>query len=154
MTPSQTSEPKSKLALKAAKRAHHKAISLDESEPSEALPPMQDHLYSARRRPSEARPSAFASLLVDGAVQSNDGSVSPSVRERSDRQQRRHRMKALLPAHLQSPSSVASKFSFNEPSPDDLVLNARRGTALGKQDSPRRQPSLGTRSQISASSTR
>lgn len=151
----QRGDGKSKLALK-AKKTHNKSSTVGDDALSQTMSPVtvQNSLYSPRRRNSEVTPSAFATLLVDGTVPFNDGSVSPSVQERGERQQRKQRMKALIPAHIQSPTS---KFAFDVPSPDDVVMNARRGTALSPQEglrSPRKQTSVGTRSHASVASAK
>jgi hypothetical protein len=88
------------------------------------LPPASQTLVS---------PSAFATVLIEeidpgsrhsgGSKDSHDRS---SERRRSKR--RSHKDQPIPPA---APSSQSSGFSFDVPSPDDIIFNARKGTSLG-----------------------
>ncbi|ETW84470.1 hypothetical protein HETIRDRAFT_473103 [Heterobasidion irregulare TC 32-1] len=150
----------SKLAMK-AKKSHHKhepnSMNGDKLDHPASIPTI--FLPEASR--SCASPSEFASLLVDeqsliflevkehrkeikGRVEDKvrDGPRSPgrtrshsrtnSYSATSDAKPRSH-------SNRESPSTVLAhdqgSFTFDVPSPDDIVLNARRGTSLGGRSS-------------------
>ncbi|RXW25764.1 hypothetical protein EST38_g53 [Candolleomyces aberdarensis] len=135
----------SKLALK-AKRAHERAQmpptppALPEPEyKSPVLPIFQPSPIHAR-----AAPSPFASLLVDDSQShletkegSEKGKKTPSSRntvlsttDSADSHPHRRKKKHISPPSAASGSS--KPFAFDVPSPDDIVLQARKGTNLGR----------------------
>lgn len=160
--PKKPSEPKqSKLAMK-SKSARTKV----EPEPEfyTTLSPVVDvPIFSPKTTRSRASPSAFASLLTDDDLPLPQvGDLSPPHRHRSKAERehkhrkergdpekvKRHKHKErdvvpLPPAPLPS----LRGFAFDVPSPDDIVFNARRGTALGQRPAS-------TQSSLSVGSTR
>ncbi|KAL1946589.1 hypothetical protein VTO73DRAFT_14693 [Trametes versicolor] len=161
-SPKKPSEPKqSKLAMK-SKSARTKV----EPEPEfcTTLSPVVDvPIFSPKTTRSRASPSAFASLLTDDDLPLPQvGDFSPPHRHRSKAERehkhrkergdpekvKRHKHKErdvvpLPPAPLPS----LRGFAFDVPSPDDIVFNARRGTALGQRPAS-------TQSSLSVGSTR
>ncbi len=90
-----------------------------------------DIIYRNRHRGSVASPSSFASILVD---EDTEGLLQ------EQRERYKQRKVAMLPKHLLSPtrSTGSSPFAFDQPSPDDIVMQARRGTALASRQSSQR----------------
>lgn len=159
-SPSETPEPRpSKLAMK-AKKPHHKRVNNPEDE--QAYLPVPVHaMFKPEGNRSRASPSAFASILLDGVPLTSDEDKDKGHRkERRDKLPRdRHRthsrpkpapplddskanVKASLPKHKSSttkatnmPLAPLGPFAFDIPSPDDVVLNARRGTSLARSAS-------------------
>jgi hypothetical protein len=142
----------SKLASKAKRSSsqrHHKHGSVDTSVKDDEdayYPPPELPVFLPRstssKRSSRASPSAFASLLVND-VSPLQGSGKESRTSRSDSRRsrttdgtpkQRPTSKPLPP--LPSLSAVGS-FTFDVPSPDDIVYEARKGTALASRDSQR-----------------
>lgn len=98
-----------------------------------------DPIYERKQRTSSATPSPFASLLVDDRYNRSQAKAALLENEEDERKRRKQRKNALLPTHLLSPSASTGStgFAFDVPSPDDVVMSARRGTALGSlQRSP------------------
>lgn len=133
---SQTGSKMSKLAAK-SKKSQFKATSTSSDaidvQPSSML---INPIYRGDfRGSSRALPSAFASILVDENLNLMDRKGHTDSSMDLDEKQRRKAAKlALLPSHL-TPSSHSSNLAFNGPSPDDIVMNARHGTAFGKRTS-------------------
>ncbi|KLO07492.1 hypothetical protein SCHPADRAFT_881671 [Schizopora paradoxa] len=90
-----------------------------------------DLIYRNRHMGSVASPSSFASILVD---EDTEGIIQ------AQRERYKQRKVAMLPKHLLSPtrSTGSSPFAFDQPSPDDIVMQARRGTALASRESSQR----------------
>lgn len=113
-----------------------------------------DPIYERKQRTSSATPSPFASLLVDDRYNRSQAKAALAENEQDERKRRKQRKNALLPTHLlsPSPSTGSTGFAFDVPSPDDVVISARRGTALGSlQRSPthtRRTNSLDSGSRV------
>lgn len=146
---------KSKLAMK-IKKANEKqkvALPLEEEDDIPSVLPIFHPKPSAHVR---ASPSAFASLLVDdplitpeakgkhratshqekGKKRDKSVRVSTVSEEASDatRENRNTRSRRRGSEQLAIPDfSAPMGFSFDTPSPDDIVFNARRGTPLGQQ---------------------
>ncbi|THH08132.1 hypothetical protein EW145_g2914 [Phellinidium pouzarii] len=149
----------SKLALKAKKSSHKAAVSTEALEGAQraALEYMQSRadnpIYSRKLGTSSAAPSPFAALLVDDSLPAKKPKRSKNdtdhEQKSEQRTQRRQRREALLPMHLLKPAVLKSTiFAFDVPSPDDVVLNARRGTALGstpRSGTPHSKQSSGDR---------
>ena len=134
--PAASSGKLSKLALK-AKKVHTDTISGSNDQlklsPESHPAYITDPIYGKNLRDSGASPSSFGSLLVDERnKRSRNKGDSNRDSDSEGRKQRRQRKEALLPAHLLSSPSVRSPhiFSFDVPSPDDIVMSARQGTAL------------------------
>lgn len=128
-------EKTSKLAakVKKAKEAQATPLPIPEPDVPAPIPPM--FLPSSSLK---AHPSAFAAVLIDGS------------KERDEKRQRTHKkhrqsesMLAQEPKHRskeqqkQMPDlNPPSRFAFDVPSPDDVVLNARKGSALTRAARP------------------
>ncbi|TFK29226.1 hypothetical protein FA15DRAFT_700173 [Coprinopsis marcescibilis] len=79
-----------------------------------------------------ASPSAFGSLLVDNihtADSQKRTPTSPSTTKSSDK----HRSRKAKPPPPSTNRPGTSSFAFDSPSPDDIVLKARKGTNLVKR---------------------
>lgn len=134
----------SKLALK-AKNIQSKPVpsSADDAQ-REALERARSHAQTLLHNASvsQAEPSPFASILVndrdhikqpkpESELTREQRAEQRAERKAEERLRRRMRKEALLPTHLLNPSVLKStSFAFDVPSPDDVVLNARKGTAL------------------------
>ncbi|KAJ7162535.1 hypothetical protein C8R43DRAFT_880262 [Mycena crocata] len=125
---------KSKLAMK-IKKAQEK--NLPTSVPPEVPPPSIPPMFLPKPTRTRASPSAFASLLVDDTLPSevSDADVrivkQKKLKEKQSEEQPRHRSKRHPPTavpHFPGPNG----FAFDDPSPDDIVLNARRDTSLAQ----------------------
>ena len=145
--PTPTNHRPSKLAMK-IKRAGDKSTAAPESPPEEPIMPSLSPLFQSKSTHACASPSAFASVLVldnlhihQDQSTTNDGhggykhkkekvSVGKTVRDGSinNHPHRLHKSK-----HADSPTydtEDLAPFAFNVPSPDDIVLNARKGSGL------------------------
>ncbi|KAG6919272.1 hypothetical protein DXG01_007404 [Tephrocybe rancida] len=137
----------SKLATK-IRKAHEKQITAPQEEDISTLPvsPIFNPEATALVR---ASPSAFASLLVDDALpedrhkhrssrrRDKEGGLSPSSPE-TEEPSRKHKHELRKNRHEGPPVpdfAPPSGFKFDGPSPDDVVLKARRGTSLQKDAS-------------------
>jgi len=146
---------RSKLAMKIKKanERHHVEPEKDLVVPSASA------IFSPKSSRARASPSAFASLLIDDILTpsqekdthgaSHSKAKEQGHRETADRvsaipgevtvdSHESHRNRAKRLKHLKPPDfSPPHSFAFDSPSPDDIVLNARRGTSLTqRQDSP------------------
>ena len=136
----------SKLALK-VKRAGERHVRPVPVEEEITLP--VSSIFQAKPTRTRASPSAFASLLIhDIPIPPQDkndkdwkhrekrdmGAASSPVLVMDDTLNGRPRTRKRN--HVRPPPIAElspSAFSFDDPSPDDVVLQARRGTTLGKQ---------------------
>ncbi|KAG6850053.1 hypothetical protein H0H93_001869 [Arthromyces matolae] len=129
----------SKLAAKIRKAREKQTASPPEED---VIPPVAPIFRPEPAPLVRGPPSDFASLLVDEVSSENVPSQhmekkksslkaagSPDVREHKAR---RHKHAGLPVPDLSAPSS----FTFDGPSPDDIVMNARRGTSLHKDSRP------------------
>ena len=132
---SSPSKRSTKLAMKIRKA--HERQNAEASRENEDIPIAIPPMFEPKSINSRALPSEFASLLISEEQLQYVGrprnerehketrSETTSDTRRSSR--RKHQMHAPPPAHIMQASSA-----FDGPSPDDVVLNARRGTSLGK----------------------
>ncbi|KAF8639999.1 hypothetical protein AX17_001245 [Amanita inopinata Kibby_2008] len=143
------SKRSTKLAMKIRKAQERHVIQM--STDSEDIPVVISPMFDPNMISGRALPSKFASLLINDAQsqpeggkedkhkrakrqkdeQKRDGLEIVTASERSvdqhhDRSRKRH-------SQVPPPTFAASSNSaFDGPSPDDIVLNARRGTSLGQ----------------------
>lgn len=135
--PSPANEPrKSKLAMK-SRKAHEKP----EPKPAaiEEAPPVTPPMFLAKATRTRASPSAFASLLVDesltshGSKDKDKGKGKGKERDPGSPVSDEDKHKSHDHTHSRSSKSrIPQTFAFDSPSPDDIVLNARRGTSLAQ----------------------
>lgn len=131
-----------KLAMK-IKKAHERP-NVEASREDEYVPVGVPPMFEPKSIDSRALPSEFASLLIsEDRLQYVDrprngrrhkGDTTTDARRSS---RRKHQMHAPPPSH-----TIQVGSAFDGPSPDDVILNARRGTSLGK---PRSTPSATSR---------
>lgn len=128
----------------------------------------QSLIYNHNLSTSRAEPSPFASLLVNDEIArsppkaKSEGSRELRAEQKAEeRLRRRKRKEALLPMHLLNPAVLKSTaFAFDVPSPDDVVINARKGTSLSAarhaipSSKHSSQTSSDVRSRLSAASVR
>ncbi|KAI0254206.1 hypothetical protein BJV78DRAFT_59867 [Lactifluus subvellereus] len=152
-SPSSPEPRPSKLAMK-AKKPHHKRVNNPEDE--QAYLPVPVHaMFKPEGNRSRASPSAFATILSDGVPLTSDEDKGHRKERRDKLPRDRHRThsrpkpasplddsKASLPKHKSSTAKAANMplaplgpFAFDIPSPDDVVLSARRGTSLARPTS-------------------
>ena len=146
-------EPKrSKLAMK-SKRAHEKPqerARIEEDFADFGFTPPMPPMFLPKTTRTRALPSAFASLLVDDSLISSNFEDKGTHKDKGKRREDPEFMESSrsissLPdvtekatrrrhsgPHSSSPVSPG-RFAFDVPSPDDIVLNARRGTSLAQQ---------------------
>ena len=144
----------SKLALK-AKKAQTKSPSHSSATDDECSLPSPPPLFLPSPTRSRALPSAFASLLLNDPLTSSEdkgkGSKSPKYGREElnlvDMYQAslsrskstlgceldQHRWSRVKPPTSPDLSVRSTSFAFDVPSPDDIVFNARRGTALAQR---------------------
>ncbi|KAJ7122749.1 hypothetical protein C8R44DRAFT_153209 [Mycena epipterygia] len=126
-TPADTKKSKLAMKIKKAQEKHQPQPVVPEvALPS--IPPM----FLPKQTLARASPSAFASLLVDDApLPDTEIRRTPKQKRPKERQteQSRHRSKRNPPI---PDFSGPSGFAFDGPSPDDIVLNARRDTSLAQ----------------------
>ena len=144
----------SKLALK-VKKSQAKSPSHSSATDDERSLPSPPPLFLPSPTRSRALPSAFASLLLDDPLTTSEDKDKDSKSPKYGREEPNivdmyqaslSRSKSTLGYELEQPSqgrvklhtspdlSVRStSFAFDVPSPDDIVFNARRGTALAQR---------------------
>jgi hypothetical protein len=135
--------PRSKLAMKSRKYKTPGGATVVEEEPYAPPPDMPIFLPRTSGR-SRASPSAFASLLVDdGALLGRKGKEKrPEDREsrksrKTDDKPSKHSSRLRTQPNPPAMQVSSGAFAFDVPSPDDIVQNARRGTALGSSRAAR-----------------
>ncbi|KAF8211450.1 hypothetical protein K438DRAFT_1958558 [Mycena galopus ATCC 62051] len=118
---------KSKLAMK-IKKAQEKLQPAPVA--PEAPPPSIPPIFLPKPTRTRAAPSAFASLLVDD-VPDDEATRLAKQRKLKGKQpeEPRHRSKGKQPTRIPDFYGPGG-FAFDGPSPDDIVLNARRDTNL------------------------
>lgn len=144
----------SKLALK-VKKAQAKSPSHSSATDDEGSLPSPPPLFLASPTRSRALPSAFASLLLNDPLTSSEdkdkdskllkyGREEPSIVDMYQASLSRskstlgyeleeHRRSRVKPPTSPDLSVRSTSFAFDIPSPDDIVFNARRGTALAQR---------------------
>jgi hypothetical protein len=148
-------EPKpSKLATK-ARKSHHKRVNHPEDEQAILTVPVHA-MFKPEGNRSRASPSTFATILLDGVPLTSDEDKGHRKERRDKMPRDRHRshgrsksasspdgsstnVKATPSKHKSSavkaanvPFAQLGPFAFDVPSPDDVVLNARRGTSMAR----------------------
>lgn len=126
-------QSKSKLAMKVRKNGEKPMVKT----PPELEEPFVTSLSPIFESVSHSRalPSAFASVLVR-----DDDSLlcEPSQRIKSERRNGGGGIGSGPPSHARKRDAIVSSltspstFTFDSPSPDDIVFNARRGTSLSQ----------------------
>ncbi|KAJ7774209.1 hypothetical protein DFH07DRAFT_912701 [Mycena maculata] len=119
---------KSKLAMKIKKaQEKHQPQPVVPEAPPPSIPPM----FLPKPTRTRASPSAFASLLVDDALADAEARHLGKHKRAKEKSEPRHKSKRNPPTavpDLFPPTGSA----FDGPSPDDIVLNARRDTSLAQ----------------------
>ena len=140
--PTPTDQRPSKLAMK-IKRAGDKSGPASELPPELIMPPSSP-LFQSKSTQARASPSAFASVLLDNLHDHQDKNMTKddhgghkhkkekvparkSIRDESTNNYPHHSHKVK---HTNSLSHDLTPFAFNVPSPDDIVFNARKGSAF------------------------
>jgi len=137
----------SKLSMK-IKRAGDKSATAPEFPPEEQFIPSPPPLFQSKSTDARASPSAFASVLIldnlhnhQDKITTKNGqgshkhkkekmSTGKTVRDGSTNSTPHYSRKSK---HANSPSHSAEgliPFAFDVPSPDDIVLDARKGSGL------------------------
>ncbi|KAJ7233140.1 hypothetical protein B0H12DRAFT_1239442 [Mycena haematopus] len=120
---------KSKLAMKIKKaQEKHQPLPIAPEAPPPSIPP----IFLPKPTRTRAAPSAFASLLVDD-VPDHEATRLAKQKTLKGKQPEvpRHRSKGKHPT--KTPDLYGSGgFAFDGPSPDDIILNARRDTSLAQ----------------------
>ncbi|KAL1732736.1 hypothetical protein EV714DRAFT_270366 [Schizophyllum commune] len=156
-------EKKSKLALKAKKAAQERRPQI-EAAPPQLQSPLDDEpmlmrppIFGSPKEGSRASPSTFGSLLVDPEEAKRrkrkedkkraEGTASPFSDEDSSASKEKHRRKSKKHTPPVPTFSPPLGFSFDSPSPDDVVMSARKHTGYAKRQSS----SVATSSPLSTS---
>lgn len=132
----------SKLAMKVKKAGEKPQVRTPVEEPEQPTTTPLSPIFQSTSR-SRASPSAFASVLVRDDLMLFKSSRRSKSERRSgtesfqSKPSSRIRQSETIVSSLTPPSS----FAFDSPSPDDIVFNARRGTALAQ---PKRMKSATT----------
>jgi hypothetical protein len=144
--PTPTDHRPSKLAIK-IKRAGDKSGVASEFPPEEQIMAPPSPLFQSKSTQARASPSAFASVLIldnlhnpqdkhtskdghgDHKRKKEKASTGRTVRDGSTNGLPRHSHKPNH-ANSSSHSEGSTPFAFDVPSPDDIVLNARKGSRL------------------------
>jgi hypothetical protein len=148
---------RSKLAMK-IKKANEQQYAEPEEE---VIAPSVSPIFSSKPSRVRASPSAFASLLIDDILTPSQDKDKHGASHSQAKEQRKgektdgtpgeasvdphegHKHRSRRLKDSRSPDlSPPHGFTFDSPSPDDVVLNARHGTSLGQ----RRKPPLSTQS--------
>lgn len=143
---------KSKLAMKVKKANERQTLEPEEEVVYSPVSPM----FHPKPTHARASPSAFASLLVDNTLTTAEDKGEDKATRRLAREQRHKERLAKGLAKSEDSSGLSAEsrtrkqkhamvpptfpppmgFAFDGPSPDDIVLNARRGTSLGQRKNP------------------
>ena len=155
--PTPTDHRPSKLAMK-IKRAGDKSGIVSELPPEEPIMLPPSPLFQSKSTQARASPSAFASVLIlDNLHNHQDKNIT-----KDDHGDHKHK-KEKVPAHkiicdgstnnhshhsqnLKHANSLGhdpTTFTFNVPSPDDIVFNARKGSAFKDVVSASPKPTAG-----------
>ena len=156
--PSPTDHRPSKLAMKIKKRAGDKSGTVSELSPEEPIMPPPSSLFQSKSTQARASPSAFASVLVlDNLHNHQDKNMTkddlgdhkhrkekvPARKIIRDGSTSNHSYHSQKPKHINSLSHDPTPFAFNVPSPDDIVFNARKGSAFKDVASASPKPTAG-----------
>lgn len=149
--PAPKSPKQSKLALKSRQSQQHKVI--PEADYIEELGDPLKPLFLPSPSQQYVSPSAFATVLIeeiDPGSRSSGRSKGSYDRNGEPRKPKRrsHKDQPIPPS---TSSSQSSGFSFDIPSPDDIVFSARKGTNLG--DARTKSAHSSTRSSSNTSSS-
>lgn len=145
----------SKLAMK-IKRAGDKSGTISELPPEEPIMHPPSPLFQSKSTHARASPSAFASVLIldnlhnhqdKNMTRDNHGDhrkekvpARKTIRDGSTNNYPHHSHKLK---HTNSLSHDPTPFAFNVPSPDDIVFNARKGSAFKVVASASPKPTAG-----------
>ena len=131
-----------KLATK-IKKAHERQ-NVETSRENEDIPVGVPPMFESKSIDSRALPSEFASLLIsEEQLQYVDRPRNGRKRETTTdtrRSSRRKHQTHVPPSY----HTIQISSAFDGPSPDDVILNARHGTSLGKPRSTASVTSRGT----------
>ena len=144
----------SKLVLK-VKKAQAKSLSQSSVTDDEGSLPSPPPLFLPSSTRSRALPSAFASLLLDDPLTSSEDKDKDCKSPKYGREELNlvdmyqaslsrskstlgHELEQYKRSRVKPPTSPdlsvrSTSFAFDVPSPDDVVFNARRGTALAQR---------------------
>ena len=143
-TPSGGAPKPSKLALKS-----RKAQLKTEPEPEtiECGPDLTLFASASIRSRASASPSPFAAVLVDDQM----FQVGSPGYQKGRKSGRSHKHRGHSPV---VPLSPLQGFTFNSPSPDDIVFNARQGSSLAQRSNPSHSASSNSTSNSKSSSSK
>ena len=136
--PTPTEHRPSKLAMK-IKRAGDKSGTVSELPPEEQIMPPPPPLFQSMSTHASASPSAFASVLILDTLQDknmtednhgNDKYKKDKASVRQTGSTDSHPHYSVKPKRTSSLSHDPTPFSFNVPSPDDIVFHARKGSGF------------------------
>jgi hypothetical protein len=139
-TPVDTKKSKLAMKIKKAQEKHQpQAVPIPTKHPVPAsIPP----IFLPKQSRTRASPSAFASLLVDDPLPSQEHDAEAEERQMpkqhkvKDHQSAGRRSRRHPPPSKVPDFSAPSGFAFDGPSPDDVVFNARRETSLAQAKKP------------------
>ena len=158
--PTPTDRRPSKLAMK-IKRAGDKSGIASQFSPEEQIMPPPPPLFQSNSTHSRALPSAFASVLIldHSHIQQDKNVVKDNHENHKHKKNRALTGKAVRdasmnsdphysrkPKHANSPNhdiDDPTPFAFDVPSPDDIVLNARKGSSFREAVPASPKPSAG-----------
>ena len=155
--PMPTDHRPSKLAMK-IKRAGDKSGTVSELSPEEPIMPPPSPLFQSKSTQARASPSAFASVLIlDNLHDHQDKNMTKD--DHGDHKHKKEKVPARKTIHdgstnnhlhhshkLKRTNSLShnpTPFAFNVPSPDDIVFNARKGSAFKDVASAFPKPTAG-----------
>jgi hypothetical protein len=134
----------SKLAMK-IKRASDKSGTVSEFPPEEPIMPPPSPLFQSKSTHVRASPSAFASVLILDNLHDHQDKDMTKV-DHGDHKHKKEKVPARKTIrngstnshphhshklkHTNSLSHDPTPFTFDVPSPDDIVFNARKGSAF------------------------
>jgi hypothetical protein len=130
------------------KKAHEKPLQ-DPSPVTEDFLPEMPPMFLPKTSRSRALPSAFASLLLDDHLIPSNSEGKDVHKDKGKRREDPRLLDSAsslssLPDVMEKPrhrkhsrpqsfEPPVERFAFDVPSPDDVVLNARRGTSLAQR---------------------
>lgn len=142
-----TDQKATKLAMKVKRAGEKVTQNVRDPLEDEVKSPISP-IFQPKSTYARASPSAFASVLVYNATFPPKDRKKGKDTKRSKKERTHHKQEQLpeVQKHSRKASPDATHpnvFTFEGPSPDDLVLNARKGSALGAKASSKLSSGMG-----------
>jgi len=143
-TTSPSDKKPSKLAMK-IKRATEKAPQSPGFPSEEELASSISPIFQPKASHARASPSAFASVLMnDNSTLSEDKRREKDVKLKKKEKKEKKENPTKNPSKQSSDNASTQVFTFDRPSPDDIVLNARKKPKINSKAMTASSPATGS----------